>query len=143
MSKFAIKYLNHGKVTIDTLDTIEQLLPVMAHVQEQKLPYYVVKDGEFIFKYNMQYLDEHKEPAQSWTLRVRNNDTTEVSDYTDLVELSVAATRAMEAKLPWYIIDNNTGKMIRKGNLDKIQKTPVVEDIDIDATIDEINSMID
>lgn len=142
---FTIKYINRGNVIENELETIEQLLPVMAHIQENKYPYYVMNDDTVIFKHNLQYLPEHKKPAVSFTLRIKNHDTTEVHDFSDIVALSAATVIAMESKLPWYIIDNSTGKMIRKGNLDQLGKSTKVaaaNEDDVQSMIDDVNSAL-
>jgi hypothetical protein len=46
---FTIKFMEAGIVTETKSETINKILPIMAHVQEQKLPYMVYENGIQLF----------------------------------------------------------------------------------------------
>ena len=153
-----MKYMVGGKVNVNEFNSFEKLLPVMAHVQDEKYPYYVMQDGKAIFKYNLQYVEKQAKPAEVYTLRIKYPDETKSEDYTDLVSLAAATMAANDAEFPWYVVDN-AGNIIRKGNLDKLPSkntTPApkagveeaeevedASDIDIDTIVDEASNAID
>ena len=142
MSNFVLKYMVSGTVNINEFSTIEQLLPVMAHVQDQKYPYYVMYNGKAIFKYNLQYVEKQAKPAEVYTLRIKYPDETKSEDYTDLVSLAAATMAANDAEFPWYVVDGN-GKIIRKGNLENLNKqisTPKPQKV---MSMDDIEEDID
>lgn len=126
---FTIKFMQAGIVTETKVETIDKLLPVMAHVQEQKLPYMVYENGVQLFKYNMQYAEYQQFAKESYTLKIKA-DSGEVleSKYDNVGELAIAVTQANKAGHPWYVVDNRTKAMLRKGNCDKLKSSkPVVE----------------
>lgn len=137
-----MKYMVGGKVNVNEFNSFEKLLPVMAHVQDEKYPYYVMQDGKAIFKYNLQYVEKQAKPAEVYTLRIKYPDETKSEDYTDLVSLAAATMAANDAGFPWYVVDGN-GKIVRKGNLENLNKqisTPKPQSVtsmdDIEADID-------
>ena len=149
------KSMKAGAVTINEFTNYTELLPVMIHIHDQHLPYYIIENGKTIFQGNLQYLEAQKQPANSYTLKIKKADGVSVETFTDFTALSAATMVANDAGLPWFIVDNNTNKMIRKGNCDQLQPTPAPKadvalmpepetpDIDIDAALDEMNNAID
>lgn len=142
MSNFVLKYMVNGNVNVNEFNTVEHLLPVMAHVQDKHYPYYIMQDGKAIFKYNLQYVEKQAKPAEVYTLRIKYPDETKSEDYTDLVSLAAATMAANDAGFPWYVVDGN-GKIVRKGNLENLNKqisTPKPQSVismdDIEADID-------
>ena len=136
---FTIKFMQAGIVTETKVETIDKLLPVMAHVQEQKLPYMVYENGIQLFKYNMQYAEYQQYCKESYTLRIMA-DSGEVleSKYDNVGELAIAVTQTNKAGHPWYVIDDRTKAMLRKGNCDKLKSNkPVAKaEPEIDDYID-------
>lgn len=126
---FTIKFMEAGIITETNVDTVEKMLPVMAHVQEQKLPYMVYEDGVQLFKYNMQYAEYQQYCKESYTLKIKA-DSGEVlnSKYDNVGDLAIAVAQANKAGHPWYVIDDRTKAMLRKGNCDKLKNSkPVAE----------------
>lgn len=150
-----MKSMKAGAVTINEFNSYIELLPVMIHIHDQHLPYYVIENGKTIFQGNLQYLEAQKQPVNSYTLKIKKADDVSVETFTDFTKLSAAACVANDAGLPWFIVDNNTNKVIRKGNCDNLQKPtpapkagvapmpePETPDIDIDAALDEMNDVV-
>ena len=151
-----MKSMKAGTVSINEFSSYAELLPVMIHIQSQNLPYYIVEDGKMVFQGNLRYLDAQKNYGINYTLKIKNEDGSVSSEtFHDIVAISVAAGTANDAGLPWFIMDNNTNKVIRKGNCDNLQKPtpapkagvapmpePETPDIDIDATLDEMNDAV-
>ena len=143
---FTIKFMEAGIVTETKSETIDKILPIMAHVQEQKLPYMVYENGIQLFKYNMQYAEYQQFAKESYTLKVKA-ESGEVlnSKYDNVVDLSIAVAQANKAGHPWYVIDDRTKAMLRKGNCDKLKNSkhvakaePQIEDY-VDFDIPEID----
>ena len=150
-----MKSMKAGTVSIDEFSSYAELLPVMIHIHDQHLPYYIIEDGKMVFQGNVRYLDAQKNHGINYTLKIKNEDGSVSSEtFHDIVAISVAAGTANDASLPWFIMDNNTNKVIRKGNCDQLQPTPAPKagvapmpepetpDIDIDAALDEMNNVI-
>ena len=150
-----IKSMKAGTVTINEFNSYIELLPVMIHIHDQHLPYYVIENSKTIFQGNLQYLEVQKQPVNSYTLKIKKADSVSVETFTDFTKLSAAACVANDAGLPWFIVDNNVNKVIRKGNCDNLQKPtpapkagvepmpePETPDIDIDAALDEMNDAV-
>lgn len=150
-----IKSMKAGVVTINEFNNYIELLPVMIHIHDQQLPYYVLEDSKIVFKGNLEYLEAQKQPVNSYTLKIKKADGVSVEAFHDFTALSAAAMVANDAGLPWFIVDDNTGKLMRKGNCDNLQKPtpatkagvapmpePEMPDIDIDAALDEMNDAI-
>ena len=150
-----MKSMKAGAVTINEFNSYIELLPVMTHIHDQHLPYYVIENGKTIFQGNLQYLEAQKQPVNSYTLKIKKADGVSVETFTDFTKLSAAACVANDAGLPWFIVDNNMNKVIRKGNCDNLQKPtpapkagvapmpePETPDIDIDAALDEMNDAV-
>ena len=150
-----MKSMKAGTVTINEFNSYVELLPVMSHVQSQNLPYYIIENGKTIFQGNLQYVEAQKQPVNSYTLKIKKADGVSVETFQDFTALSAAACVANDAGLPWFIVDNNTNKMIRKGNCDNLQNPtpapkagvapmpePETPDIDIDAALDEMNDAV-
>jgi hypothetical protein len=155
-----LKFMHAGTVTVNEFDNYPAMLPVMAYVQSKNLPYYVQDNGKTVFSGNLEYLEKEKLAPVSYTLKKKpwRGDTISMT-FTDFVQLSIEACAADRAGMPWYVIDNRTKKVIRKGNLDKLNdKAPAPKagavppvdpepetqdiDIDIDAVIDSMNDLI-
>lgn len=153
-----MKYMKAGTVTVNEFDNYPTMLPVMAHVQSQNLPYYIQDNGKTVFSGNLEYLEKEKLAPVSYTLKAKAwNGTTLTSTFTDFVELSIEVCTADRAGMPWYVIDDRTKKIIRKGNLDKLDTitstpkrntelsydTKLDEEIDIDLALEEMNMIVD
>lgn len=150
-----MKSMKAGVITVNEFDSYAELLPVMIHVEKQNLPYYIVEDGKTIFSGNLQYVEAQQRPVMSYTLKIKKADGVSIETFHDFTELSAAAMVANDAGLPWFIVDDNTNKVVRKGNLDKLQQPtpapkagvapmpePETPDIDIDAALDEMNDAV-
>lgn len=151
-----MKSMKAGTVTINEFNSYADLLPVMIHVEKQNLPYYIVEDGKTIFSGNLQYVEAQQRPVMSYTLKIKKADDVSVETFTDFTKLSAAAMVANDAGLPWFIVDDTTNKVMRKGNLDKLQQpTPAPKagvaaahepeyapDIDVDAALNEMNDAL-
>lgn len=149
-----IKSMKAGAVTVNEFNSYIELLPVMIHIHDQHLPYYVVEDSKIVFQGNLEYLEAQKQSANSYTLKIKKADSVSVETFHDFTALSAAAMVANNAGLPWFIVDDNTNKVIRKGNCDQLQPTPAPKagvapmpepetpDIDIDAALDEMNDAV-
>jgi hypothetical protein len=143
-----------GAVAINEFNSYIELLPAMIHVQNEHLPYYIVEDSKIVFQGNLQYVEAQKQPVNSYTLKIKKADGVSVETFQDFTALSAATMVANDAGLPWFIMDNNTNKVIRKGNCDQLQPTPAPKasvapmpepetpDIDIDAALDEMNDAV-
>lgn len=124
---FTIRFMQAGIVTETKSETINKILPIMAHVQEQKLPYMVYENDVQLFKYNMQYVEYQQFAKESYTLKIKA-ESGEVleSKYDNVGELSIAVTQANKAGHPWYVVDDRTKAMLRKGNCDKLKNSKPV-----------------
>lgn len=152
-----MKSMKAGAVTVNEFNSYAELLPVMIHVEKQNLPYYIVEDGKTIFSGNLQYVEAQQRPVMSYTLKIKKANGVSVEAFHDFTELSAAAMVANDAGLPWFIVDDTTNKVMRKGNLDKLQQPtpatkagvapehmpePETPDIDVDAVLDEMNDVV-
>ena len=128
---FTIKFMEAGIVTETKSETIDKILPIMAHVQEQKLPYMVYENGIQLFKYNMQYAEYQQFGKESYTLKIKA-ESGEVlnSKYDNVGDLAIAVAQANKAGHPWYVIDDRTKAMLRKGNCDKLKSSKPVAKLD-------------
>lgn len=150
-----IKSMKAGSVSVNEFNNYTEMLPVMIHIHDQQLPYYVLEDSKIVFQGNLEYLEAQKQPVNSYTLKIKKADGVSVEAFHDFTALSAAAMIANDAGLPWFIVDDNTGKLMRKGNCDNLQKPtpapkagvapmpePELHDIDIDAALDEMNDAV-
>ena len=143
--------MEEGKLNTVTVDTVANLLPLVAHAQESKIPYRVIgNENTVLFRGNMKYLQQQMNPKVKYTLRVKKKDgSTSVREFFDQINMAVEAAKADADHKPWYVVDANN-KLLRKGNCENLGKTSVDQmdasmdpDIDIDDELDSINAMLD
>lgn len=155
-----LKSMRAGKVSVNEFNTYPEMLPVLMKIHGMNLPYYVLEDGKMIFQGNLEFVEKEKDAPVSYTLKTMNEDgMTDTAQFTNFADLSIAAAVADINHMPWFVVDNHSGKIIRQGNIERVAaiksgnapetcvaEEPVPEtpdvDVDIDATLDEMNDLI-